>query len=413
MSTRKYALVSFLIIALLLPPGLAVIGCRSGGGGGPENGPLASPPRAGRVAPRPLAQPVRAVWVARYHYRFPDDIRTIMENCRASGCNTVLWQVRGEGTVCYPSRIEPWGREFDYRYPGFDPLALAIAEAHKQGLRIEAWFNVLPGWKGVTPPPMSGQLYNAHPDWFMYDAGGHRQPLNKDYVMLNPCLPEVRRYIVSLVDELVSRYDVDGIQMDYVRYVWDGQPHAKQNYPRDPRTLGLYRHETGRNPDDDPGVWDHWRANQLTRLVDDIRATVNRKRPGATLTAAVWRNPEIGYRDNLQNSVAWLRAGLVDAIMPMAYTEKLEQFDADIDAYRKLAGGRPIVPGLGVWLHKDDDVLRTQLRDCMAWGGSFALFSYESFFPTAGDRGASQQTRSEAQRSRYWRRAVLGEFIAP
>ena len=393
----------------VLVVGLTLIGCKAGAGPGPS---LLPGPRPGRTPPLPMTTPVCGVWVARFHYRYADDVRTIIQNCAEAGFNTVFWQVRGEGTVDYPSKIEPWGREFGHDYPGFDPLALAIAEAHKHGLRIEAWFNVMPGWKGTSPPPMKRQLYNTHPDWFMYDASGRRQPLGKDYVILNPCLPEVRRYIVSIADEIVSRYDVDGIHLDYVRYAWDGVPKGKESYPRDSRTLGLYRRDTGKNPDDDPAAWNHWRANQLTRLVDDIRATVNRRRPGATLTAAVWRNPEIGYRDYLQNSIAWLRAGLVDAVMPMAYTEKLDQFDTDIRAYGQLAAGRPVVPGLGIYLHKNADAMRDQMSRCAAWGGSFALFSYESLFATAGDRGASARARAEAQTDRHMRRSVLSEFSA-
>jgi uncharacterized lipoprotein YddW (UPF0748 family) len=404
---KRAPLVLLLVVgSMLVGSGVVLVGCRTPGG-------AKTPPPlfGGRPAPRPLVRPVRGIWVARFHYRGPDDVRTIIANCAAGGFNTVYWQVRGEGTVAYPSRIEPWAREYNFQNPGFDPLAVAIEEAHKRGLRIEAWFNVMPGWKGLTPPPISGQLYNAHPDWFMCDAGGQRQPLNKDYVILNPCRPEVRRHVVSVADEIVSRYDVDGLHLDYVRYAWDGSPAAKQNYPRDAKTLDIYRRETGKSPDDDLTAWSHWRANQLTRLVQDIRTAVNRRRPGATLTAAVWREPGVGYRDYLQNSVAWLRAGLVDAVMPMAYTEKLDQFGSDVGEYRRLAGNRPVVPGLGIYLYRDTDQMREQLRRCSAWGGDFALFSYESLFPTAGDRASTPQVRAEAQRQRYARREVLSEFL--
>jgi uncharacterized lipoprotein YddW (UPF0748 family) len=399
-----------LLVALAgLGSGLAPVGCRLPAGG-PEPAPGIGA-RPTRAAPLPMPRPVRAIWVARFHYRYPDDVRTIIQNCAAIGCNTVYWQVRGEGTVTYPSRIEPWSREFDYRDPGFDPLALAVAEAHRHGLRIEAWFNVLPGWKGPTPPPVAGQLYQAHPEWFLYDATGRRQPLNENYVIVNPCWPEVRRHIASVADEIVSRYDVDGIHLDYVRYAWDGSKNAKQSYPRDARTLALYRRETGLHPDDDPAAWHHWRANQLTRVVSEIRVVISRRRPGATLTAAVWRDPELGYRDYLQNSVAWLRTGLLDAAVPMAYTEQVSQLEADIGTYRRLASSRRIIPGLGLYLHKSPEQTRDQLRRCLAWGGDFALFSYDSMFPTAGDRSFTPQARAEAQRQRLARREVLNAVV--
>ena len=407
--TKTRLRIAVLVVTAASVVGMAtLVGCRHGGGEtGPESVPGAP---AARRDPLPLPRPVRAVWVARYHFHTPEDVRAIIANCAAIGCNTVLWQVRGEGTVCYPSRIEPWGAEFGFRDPGFDPLALAVDEAHKRGLRIEAWFNVMPGWHGPATPPIPNQLYNAHPEWFLHDAAGRQQPLGDFYVILNPCWPEVRRHIVSLVDEIVARYDVDGVHMDYVRYAWDGVPKAKQSYPRDERTLALYWHDTGKRPDDDPAGWNHWRANQLTRIVVDIRQAINRRRPGATLTAAVWRNPMLGYADFLQNSVVWLRSGIVDALMPMAYTEKLDQFEADIGVYRQLVRSRRIVPGLGLYLHKSESQTRNQLRLCRNWGGDYALFSYESLCPTAGDR--KTRPNAEAQRLRELRREALGEMFA-
>ncbi|MCK4342189.1 MAG: family 10 glycosylhydrolase, partial [Phycisphaerae bacterium] len=385
----------------------ALIGCRTPGGA------TTTSAGAWRAAPWPLPETVRGVWVARFHYRYPGDIATIMENCAKIGCNTVFWQVRGEGTVAYPSRIEPWSREYDYRDPGFDPLAIAVEQAHRHGLRIEAYINVMPGWKGKVPPPISEQLYNTHPDWFLHDDAGRRQPLGDFYVILNPCLPEVRRHIVSVIGEIVARYDVDGVHLDYVRYAWDESPNAKQNYPRDLRTVSLYRRDVGKAPDDDPASWNNWRANQLTRLVSEIRAVINRRRSGATLTAAVWRDPRRGYNEYLQNSIAWLRTGLVDAVMPMAYSKKLGQLEADIDSYQRLAVGYRVVPGLGIYLHEKPEQIRAQLRRCQAWGGDFALFSYDSLFPTAGDRRKKPEDRAAAQRLRHLRRGVLAEEVPP
>ncbi len=374
------ATIGLALLTLLVP-----LGCRSGpeiGGAGPRLAP------AGRRPPRPLPSPMRAIWVARYHYRTPEDVRRIMARCAALGANTVLWQVRGEGTVAYPSRLEPWSREFDFRDPGYDPLALAVSEAHRRGLRIEAWVNVMPGWRGRTPPPVKRQLYHAHPDWFVADARGRRQPLGDFYVILNPCRPEVRRHIANVVTEIVANYDVDGVHLDYVRFAWDGIPNARARFPRDAQTLGLYRRETGRTPDEDPAAWDAWRADQVTRTVAEVRQAVRRTRPGATLTAAVWNDPDEGYRDYLQNGPAWLRGGLVDALLPMAYSERLAAFVADIEAYRSAAPGRRIVPGVGVYKLDSAAGLEAQLAACARWGGDWALFSYDALFPTGRDPNA-------------------------
>lgn len=361
-------------------------------------------------AARPLPRTVRAIWVARFHYRYPDDVRTIIRNCAALGANTILWQVRGEGTVSYRSRLEPWSKEFSYRDPGFDPLAVAVDEAHRHELRIEAWMNVLPGWRGSSPPPIREQLYHQHPDWFLRDGAGRLQSAGDFYLLLNPCLPEVRAHLVALADELLANYALDGIHLDYVRYAWETTPKARQRYPRDARTLELYARQTGRHPDDDARAWDVWRANQLTRLVNEIRAALDRRRPGATLTAAVKPDPRDAYENYFQNAAGWLREGLLDAIMPMSYTKRADALERFIAAYRTAAPGGRIVPGLGVYLHDDAAATREQLRLCERWGGDYALFSYESLHATAADRprGPSAETQSLRTARRELLQASLG-----
>ncbi|MBN2447876.1 MAG: family 10 glycosylhydrolase [Phycisphaerae bacterium] len=344
------------------------------------------------------------------HYRHETDIETIMRNCAALGINTVLWQVRGEGTVAYRSAFEPWSATFDFRDPGFDPLAIAVREAHANGLRIEAWINVMPGWRGQKPPPIRTQLYYTHPEWFLYDADGRRQPPDDFYAILNPCLPEVRQYLVDICAEIATNYDVDGLHLDYVRYAWDTTPGARGRYPRDERTLSLYERETGLRPDADRAAWDRWRAAQVTRLVRQIRTMLGERRPDATLTAAVGRDPHRAFAEHLQDGATWLRLGLIDAAMPMAYTQDAAAFGKDIEAYRAAAAGGRVIPGIGLYRLDEAPALRAQLERCRAWGGELALFSYESLHAVDGDRGTPPTT--DVQRSRQMRRAVVGEALS-
>jgi uncharacterized lipoprotein YddW (UPF0748 family) len=80
-------------------------------------------------------------------------VRTCIANAARGGFDTVLFQVRGNGTVFYRSSLEPWAEEFDHQDPGFDPLAIACQEAKRLGVSIHAWINAVPGWRGDQPPP--------------------------------------------------------------------------------------------------------------------------------------------------------------------------------------------------------------------------------------------------------------------
>ena len=145
---------------------------------------------------------------------------------------------------------------------------------------IRPWVNVVPGWRGKHPPTNRKQLYWSHPDWFWRDAGGRRQPLGW-YNSLNPCYPEVRRYLVAVMQEIVGKYPVDGLHMDYIRFPNDWHdsylPAGRvPDYPRDRRTLALFKRATGHTPASNRPAWDAWRTEQITQLVRDIRTMMRR-----------------------------------------------------------------------------------------------------------------------------------------
>jgi len=354
----------------------------------------------GRPHQPPPPQPPRAIWVTRWDYRTARDVRQIMANCKTLGLNTVFFQVRGNGTVFYRSRIEPWAEQFGYKDPGFDPLAVAIQEAHRRGMELHAWVNVMPGWVGRSAPNHPQQLYLAHPDWFLFDQRGRRQPLNGHYVLLNPCLPAVRRYLVRLFAELCAGYELDGLHLDYIRFLRPPRPDV--DYPRDRRTLALFRRATGKTPVSDPEAWNEWRRAAVTKLVAGVSAMLRRIRPNAKLTAAVVGERTAAYEALFQDTERWLAEGLIDAAVPMIYTQSPSRFARLARDWHAHSHGRPIVPGIGVAGHKNDADSIRQLRMAEAWGQGFCLFAYNAFFatPRESDLSAAQLRQVVARRRR-------------
>ena len=316
----------------------------------------------------------RAIWVTRWDYKTPADIDRIVADVAGLGLNTVFFQVRGQGTVLYRSRLEPWADEIGGRDPGFDPLRVAVAAAHRQGLALHAWINTMPGWKGKRPPANPRQLYNARPGWFLYDRAGRRQPLSDHYVILNPALPEVRAHLSAVCREIVMGYEIDGLHLDYIRFVTD-ESGAGRDYPYDVRTLRLYRDATGLAPHDDRRRWHHWREEQITNVVRQIREVLRRTRPGLPLTAAVLGDRQKARQTSFQDAETWLRAGLVEAICPMAYRQMPEEFSRLISDWRAHAHGRPVIPGIGIYNHRSDRASFEQIRMAARWGDGFVLFA--------------------------------------
>ncbi len=356
---------------------------------GPQAPARAEPVRKGFVR----RGPVRAIWVTRGDYRTPEDIRQIMDHCRDLGLSDVIFQVRGHGTAFWDSRIEPWADELGGRHPGYDPLAVAIREAHARDLALHGWVNVMPAWCGREAPRNPRQLYNAHPDWFWYDQKGERQPLLQMdegrlqpwYVSVNPCLPEVRQYLVSVFEEIARNYEIDGLHLDYIRFPNDNAPKGV-DYPYDARTLALYRSQVGRAPADSRELWTQWRTEQVSRIVYDTRVMMRRTRPAAKLTASVAPDPDRAKAAHYQDGGTWAAKDWVDFLCPMNYTADEALFVRRADAWRRRSHGKPVVMGLGLYMHKTTRPTIRQMELVAQWKQGFCLFSYSSLFASATNR---------------------------
>lgn len=347
-------------------------------------------------------QEIRAIWVTRWDYRAPSDVRAIVANCARIGMTDLFFQVRGNATVFYPSRVEPWGFELTGRdpsttgqNPGWDPLQTAIDEARRHGIRVHAWINVLPGWRGRQDPPRAaGQLTTARPDWFMVDSTGRRmQAPDGWYSFLNPSHPEVRRHLVQLVEEL-SRYDLDGLHLDYIRFPYDYrdvaraffpgatpeqlQAHADFSYDR--ISVAAARERFG--PQVTRSQWDQFRRDAVTQVVDDLhRAFKARRGAQALFSASVLADFEEGWRRAFQESREWTLTRRIDWVVPMNYTAP--RFDQRLDAIRHDVGRRATAGQLvvGIDCKEDPDEILRQIRLVRESGcAGFALFAYSHLF---------------------------------
>lgn len=354
--------------------------------------------------------PIRAIWVTRWDYKTPRDIKHIMENCQRSGFNTVLFQARGNGTAFYRSKIEPWAEELGGRDPGFDPLALACKEAHRRGLKIHAWANVIPGWRGKRPPKNSHQLYHTRPNWFWHDEYGRREPLGW-YNNLNPCYQDVRNYIVAVMREIITNYPIDGLHLDYVRFPneWnEGYPRGAQvpDYPRDPTTLALFKRRTGQSPQSAPVLWNIWRTEQITHLVRNIRTMQKSTKPNIWLSAAVGANPERAKKKHFQDSRRWIHEKLLDAVFPMNYEASVQGFSRQVRMWSTLRSKITIV--MGVMFDKRNDItISKQLKYIAGTGSHYAAFAYNSLFERLDRNGRPLMDAQSKNRAALRKKMIL------
>lgn len=331
---------------------------------------------------------MHAIWVTRWDYRSAVDVERAIDDAAATGFTDVFWQVRGQADAYYRSSLEPWGQDLfrdrpDATDPGFDPLAVAVARAKQRGVRLHAWINVYPLWKGKDRPKDPRHPFVRRPDWRLTDNLGEPQPQTDHYVVANPTDPTVQAHIAAVCRDIVSRYAVQGLHLDYVRFVNDELPEGRI-YPADPASIARFYEATGRrslSSIEDKAAHAAWVRGEITALVERIRRDTKRIRPGLELSAAVWRTPGLAKETVLQDSAAWLRDGTVDRVLPMIYTDSNADFIRDLRLWLDAADGEPVTAGIGAYKHQASQTLE-QIRLADPADG-YCLFAYATIFESA------------------------------
>ena len=269
---------------------------------------------------------------------------TILDSLQAIHINTILLQTRVRGDVIYPSSIEPFASVFMGQHgvlPTYDPLAFAIEECHKRGMQLHAWLVTIPlgdvayvegHGKRSLPSQKPKQCTRFKGAWYM-----------------EPSHPATATHLSALVEEIVSRYDVDGIHFDYIRY-----PEGNATYP----DASLYNgNRRGMGKAD-------WRRANITHLMRTLYTKVKDLKPWVCVSAAtlgkhddVARYSSYGwnaYHTVYQEAQAWMREGIVDAIFPMIYY-KDNHFYPFVCDWGEHSYGRHVVAGIGTYqLHKEE-----------------------------------------------------------
>jgi uncharacterized lipoprotein YddW (UPF0748 family) len=299
-----------------------------------ESGGRADTARVVVVATPPLPTLVegRALWVSRFEYDSPQKIAEIMTKARSANFNIVYFQVRGAGDAYYRSSIEPCAAALCGRLGGgtlpYDPLDVAVREAHARGLQLHAWINALTGLASgasascaVLVESAAGQprhMLLANPGWAVRTATGAAQPCPnaEEYVYVSPGIAAVRTHLARVAADIARRYAVDGIHLDRIRY-----PGTAWSY--DSASLAGF----GRSPSADAAGWAQYRRDMVSLAVRETRDSVRAARPAARLSAAVWGihrdlwgwNSSHGFGQYLQDPRAWAAGGYLDVAVPMTY----------------------------------------------------------------------------------------------
>lgn len=258
-------------------------------------------------------------------------LTTLLDHNKATGVNSVFFQVRSQGDAMYQSSIEPWsyyltGTQGKAPNPLWDPLQFAIDESRKRGLEAHAWINP---YRAVSDA-------SAANDTLKY-AANHVSRLHPEWLLtlgtvkiLNPGLPEVRDYVHSVVMDVVQRYDIDGLHFDDYFYQ-SGTIADDTAYAADPR--GFPATTAGRAD---------WRRDNVALLIERIGSSIRAAKPWVKFgisPSGIYRSdpnypggspdPSLGswtstgafqhYASSFADTRLWLQSGWIDYLAPQVY----------------------------------------------------------------------------------------------
>ena len=240
------------------------------------------------------------------------ELVSILDKLKETGINVVIFQVKSECDAMYPSTIEPWsywltGQQGKAPSPFYDPLEFAIEEAHKRGMELHAWVNPYRAVRSAGNYTISSQhVSQMHPDWILQFGS---------LKILDPGLPMVRDYVVSVIMDIVKRYDVDGIHFDDYFYPYEGITNE------DDATFTNYSRGFTNRSD--------WRRDNVNIFVkqvyDSIQAVKSYVKFGIS-PFGIWKNGVPAgitgldaYSVLYADPIAWLHQHIIDYLTPQLY----------------------------------------------------------------------------------------------
>jgi uncharacterized lipoprotein YddW (UPF0748 family) len=289
------------------------------------------------------ASPIRGVWM---HPGFfgPNEteatakIRRTLDAYVEAGIDTVIILVKDtSGRVYFRSDIgfvDPaWTWDF---------FGVFLREARSRKLTVHPWFCVFP--EGA----ILGRV-REHPEWLI------RSPDGELLGAANPALPEVRAYELSLMTELVRKYPVDWVHLDYIRF--PSSP-SEVYFSWDPATRALFKAAAGVDPVDikarDSGnilwnEWISWNAGRVTAFVRELRTALSGIGRPVKISAAVFPAADKAKVLIGQDWADWTQSGLLDMLCPMLYTNNPGFFERYSKAALEIGRGHCLVcPGIGI-----------------------------------------------------------------
>ncbi len=308
---------------------------------------------------------ISGVWIHAYARGFltPQEAQKTVEFCRENNINSIFIQVRKLGDAYYKSNTEPFAKNI--KVPNYDPLEYIIKLAHSQKpyISVHAWLVIdKVATQSIENRLPNNHIIKRHPEWIMrkYDGSYY---FEGGTIWIDPGIPAVRKYYEKIIKEILDKYNVDGIHLDYIRY-----PAKDSGY--NPISIKIFEKETGikTKPIPSDPKFSRWRRKQITLMVSGIYRLIQREKPNVVLSAAVscnykfFGNPQNienfkktePYKNFFQDWASWAKEGILDLLTLMNYKKENPQWAKEYRKWCDFAANMPkrclVVSGQGKFL---------------------------------------------------------------
>jgi hypothetical protein len=266
----------------------------------------------------------RGVWY-RLTEKHPEQLEQTIARLKDNGFNLIFPETIYWGYSIYPAPSTVSSQQGEVKksaffeqnpaFRGWDPLKTLIDVAHKNGIQVHVWVHVF--FIGFKDSP----LVESHPEWLALNRKGQYASTREEgYYFLCTSNEEVREFLLENYKALIMNYDIDGFQLDYIRYpvsepFEEGYCYCQScrgkffdEYERDPAEL---------SPNGTPELWEKWNAfreEQISSFVETVSTTLQSLKPDLKISADIFPDLEDARRSKLQNWAVWAQKGWVFSV---------------------------------------------------------------------------------------------------
>jgi uncharacterized lipoprotein YddW (UPF0748 family) len=317
------------------------------------------------------ASEFRGIWVDAFGPGFhnKEQVRQLVQDCRKYNFNAVVVQMRKRGDAYYIPKAPNDEPRASTLAKDFDALAEIIKQCHNSELWIEVhcWLVAYFVWAWDKSPPEANHVFNQHHDWLTKDSIGQKMMANGYY--LDPGHPEVYQHLLNVAKDVTSRYDIDGLHWDYLRY-----PSQDSGYNE--TALRRFKEEFGvkKNPHPADPQFSDWRRRQVSDFVRASSAELLELKPKLVVSASVFSNYKDSRDYRFADWVEWNKEGTIDITMPMDFSPDNEfVFKPRADFAFTNQWNRTVYVGQGAYMNTKENTL-AQLNYCKTKGFNGTVF---------------------------------------